>query len=67
MSEIISGLKPGITEMMCHPGEYSDELKAVSGYVSEREIELSILTNKEIKKEVISKKAELTGWQDVVL
>jgi predicted glycoside hydrolase/deacetylase ChbG (UPF0249 family) len=41
----ITNLEPGVSELMCHPGHVDEALKAESGYVEEREMELSILTD----------------------
>ncbi len=40
---ILRGLTPGSTELMCHPAYVDDELRANSGYVAERELELAAL------------------------
>ncbi len=48
----ISNLEPGISELMCHPGQVDDTLRAESGYVREREEELSILIHNKVLKAV---------------
>jgi len=40
---ILDGLKDGVTELMCHPGYKSDDLKTRTGYFMERPKELHTL------------------------
>jgi len=46
--EILAGLEPGSTEVMCHPGLADEELIAGSTYTRKRERELEILTHPEV-------------------
>ncbi|MCB1008012.1 MAG: carbohydrate deacetylase [Acidobacteria bacterium] len=43
--EILAGLGPGSTEIMCHPGYPDDELRRESGYAEPRRREIDILTH----------------------
>ena len=43
--EILGGIRPGITEVMCHPAHVDDELRSTSGYADNRERELEVLTS----------------------
>lgn len=43
--EILAGIGPGVTELMVHPGQVDDELRAGSTYLEDRERELAILTD----------------------
>ncbi len=43
--EILGGLQPGITEIMCHPANVDDELRNSSSYAVERQHELEVLTH----------------------
>jgi len=43
--EILGGLRPGITEIMCHPARVDAELRSTSGYAADRERELEVLTS----------------------
>ena len=45
--EILAGLAPGTTEIMCHPAHVGDELRASSSYADARERELAVLTHPE--------------------
>jgi chitin disaccharide deacetylase len=67
LTSIIRDLKPGITELMCHPGEISNELKSISGYTSDRENELEVLKNVQVRNELSMTNVELIGWRDAVL
>ena len=43
--EILRGVQPGVTELMCHPGTSDEELRRASGYADEREREIAVLTH----------------------
>lgn len=43
--EMLAGIGPGVTELMVHPGQVDDELRAGSTYLEDRERELAILTD----------------------
>ncbi|MCJ7755320.1 MAG: ChbG/HpnK family deacetylase [Thermoanaerobaculales bacterium] len=44
--EILGGIQPGITEIMCHPAHVDDELRSTSGYADDRKRELEVLTSR---------------------
>lgn len=44
LHEILAEAGEGTTEVMCHPGQACDELRAGSGYAEERELETRLLT-----------------------
>jgi predicted glycoside hydrolase/deacetylase ChbG (UPF0249 family) len=67
LTAILRNLPDGITEIMAHPGLVSDELRAISGYCNEREVELKVLTDDALIEEVFSFGVELIGWKDIVL
>lgn len=50
--EILRGVEPGVTEVMCHPGRVDDALRAESSYVEAREREREILTDPRLSAEV---------------
>ncbi len=43
--EILEGIQPGVTEIMCHPAHVDDELLSTSSYAADRERELEVLTS----------------------
>jgi predicted glycoside hydrolase/deacetylase ChbG (UPF0249 family) len=49
---LLSRLKDGVTELMCHPGESDPELVATSGYARERPIELATLTDRRVREAI---------------
>ncbi len=57
--EIIEGLAPGVTEVMCHPARVDDELRQGSSYVDDREVELAVLTDARAKQALEQKGARL--------
>lgn len=48
--EILGGVRPGVTEIMCHPAHVDDELRSTSGYADARDRELEVLTSPEAVK-----------------
>lgn len=46
--ELLEGLGPGSTELMCHPGYPDDELRRESGYAEPRRREIDLLTHPEV-------------------
>lgn len=63
LRKIIKNLPEGITELMCHPGLLSNDLK--SSYAQEREIELMTLTSPEVKKEIEKLNISLISWKEI--
>ncbi len=61
---LLRGLKPGLTELMCHPGRLDDELCGAATRLKEsREQELRALTSPEVKAAVREGRIELTGYR----
>jgi predicted glycoside hydrolase/deacetylase ChbG (UPF0249 family) len=60
--EILAGLAPGVTELMCHPGRSDAELAADSSYVEDRERELEVLTHPEVRRAVRHRGAGLVHF-----
>lgn len=50
MVRILGDLKPGTTELMCHPAVVDDELRDTSGYAEPRTRELEVLTHREVRQ-----------------
>lgn len=48
--DIIASLPPGVSELMCHPGEVDDGLRTLSRYTDQRAVELSILTDSAVRE-----------------
>ncbi len=46
--EIVAGLAPGTTEVMCHPGRVDEDLAAGSTYTVDREREIELLTHPQV-------------------
>lgn len=63
MLEILHGLEPGVTEVMCHPGRVDDALRADSSYVEAREREIEILTDPRVRAEVERLGIELVTFE----
>jgi len=52
ITRILDELKPGTTELMCHPAVVDAELRDTSGYAEPRTRELEVLTNREVRQVV---------------
>jgi hypothetical protein len=62
---MIGSLEPGVTEIMTHPGELDDILAQGSGYASQREKELEILTHASVRQAVEQAGADLKTYRQV--
>lgn len=60
--EVIAELPAGLTEVMCHPGRVDVELRADSSYVDEREREIEILTDPEVRRALVAEGIELVDF-----
>jgi predicted glycoside hydrolase/deacetylase ChbG (UPF0249 family) len=60
--ELIAGLPEGTTELMCHPGEADAALQESSGYAQQREAELDILTDPEVRGTLAAEGVELVDF-----
>ena len=63
---LIFSLRPGITELMCHPGYADPGLVSVSRLVEERQEELNVLTSPLLQKWLREAGVTLTSYRDVV-
>lgn len=64
-NHIINHIKQGTTEIMCHPGFYDSNIKKISFYHKQREMELNALTSESIKKNIKSNKIKLISFKDL--
>jgi hypothetical protein len=62
LERILSGLSEGTTELMCHPGRADQDLRQGSTYVDEREWEIEVLCDPNIRALVRAQKIELVGF-----
>jgi hypothetical protein len=53
--ELLDGVGPGSTEVMCHPGRVDDELRAGSSYVAERERETTVLCDPAVSARIAAR------------
>lgn len=63
--EVIERLRPGTTELMCHPGEADPELVTTSAYARERPIELATLTDRRAREAVARDDIQLITYADL--
>jgi predicted glycoside hydrolase/deacetylase ChbG (UPF0249 family) len=62
--EVLHGVGPGSTELMCHPGRVDDELRAGSTYVFERERELAALCDPAARDLAVSLGLRLARFEE---
>ncbi len=63
---LIFKLRPGITELVCHPGYTDPDLMPVSRLVAERQEELGLLTSPLLKNWLEEAKVTLTSYRDLL-
>jgi predicted glycoside hydrolase/deacetylase ChbG (UPF0249 family) len=61
--KILENLPDGKSELMCHPGFVSKDLK--SSYSHQRELELDTLTSPEVKQKIRELKIKLINWKEL--
>jgi len=66
LQSILRGLEPGITELMTHPGQADQELLSTSVYASERETELSLLTDPSVRQTIEREGILLTTFRQAL-
>lgn len=62
---IVEHLPPGVSEIYCHPGYADDTLRRHARYVDERELEIRILTSRELKDKIDLERVELASFRDL--
>lgn len=62
---ILLAVEEGTTELMCHPGEADDELRALSGYADRRADELAALTHPSARELLAGEFIQLITFGDL--
>ncbi|WP_372998760.1 carbohydrate deacetylase [Lutispora sp.] len=65
IQEVIRDLKPGVTEIMTHPGYIDKYLKSTSSYCEVRYRELEIITSSYIKDLITENKIKLVSFKQL--
>jgi predicted glycoside hydrolase/deacetylase ChbG (UPF0249 family) len=65
LTSILRSLEHGTTELMCHPGHADERLLSGSTYARERELELAILCEPELKALVAEQNIRLVSFRDL--
>jgi predicted glycoside hydrolase/deacetylase ChbG (UPF0249 family) len=55
----------GVTELMCHPAQVDEPLRAISGYADRRADELRILTHPAVRELIHSQFIQLVSFADI--
>ncbi len=63
--EILSGLPPGVTELMCHPGRSDDALRSESAYADLRERELEVLSSPAVRAAIDEQGIQLGSFRSL--
>ena len=61
---LLAALGPGLTEFMVHPGYVDEALRARDGYLSEREMEVRVLTSEVVRAAMRSTTVRLVSFAD---
>ena len=65
LARLLERLRPGLTELMCHPGRYDQELEAAPTRLKrQRQAELEALTDPGIRELLRSRGIELSSFRD---
>jgi hypothetical protein len=67
LMETLQNLRKDVTEIMCHPGYAGAELLAASVYNHQREDELEILSDPEVKQLIDARKIRLITFADLAV
>ncbi len=62
---ILAGLRPGVTEIMCHPGEAEDSASPYGGNALNRARELAALTDPRVRKRLAASGIELVHFGQI--
>lgn len=65
LMEVLQNLEEGVTEIMCHPGYAGAELLAASVYNHQRENELDVLSDSEVRQFINARKIRLITFADL--
>jgi predicted glycoside hydrolase/deacetylase ChbG (UPF0249 family) len=64
LTSLVAALRPGVTELMCHPGCFGDELRAAPTRLKESRLrELEALVAPEVRAAVEAAGVTLTGYR----
>ncbi|GAA0134528.1 chitin disaccharide deacetylase [Paenibacillus sp. YSY-4.3] len=61
----INNLKPGITQITTHPAIVSDELKELTEYYENREIEYRLYNDPDVKERIKNQNIKLISWKTI--
>jgi chitin disaccharide deacetylase len=62
---ILLALEAGTTELMCHPGHLDERLVSGSSYAAERERELAILCDPEVRTVIADERIRLASYSEL--
>ncbi len=65
LSQLLCDLKPGVTEILCHPGNHDQELAQFSRIPPYRRTQLEALTSLEIKRQIEELQISLISFLDL--
>jgi hopanoid biosynthesis associated protein HpnK len=65
LERILAGLQPGVTEIMCHPGESEERPSAYGGAWLNRQTELDALRDARVKERIAASNIQLISFRDI--
>ena len=63
--ETLRTLRPGVTQIILHPGILNDELRSATGSAANRDADYRIFLEAETKALIKELDIEMVGWQDI--
>jgi len=64
-TNLIRTLKPGVTEILCHPALARDELKSCARDAFQREADFRYFTSEKVRKLVADERVQLVGFREL--
>ncbi|MNW67336.1 Chitooligosaccharide deacetylase [compost metagenome] len=61
----MNDLKPGITQFTTHPAFISDELKELTAYDENREMEVQLYNDPDVKDQMKRQNLKLISWKTI--
>lgn len=61
----LKDLKPGVTQITAHPAFLSNELKELTAYDDNREMEFQLFNDPEVKEQIRKQNFKLISWKAI--
>jgi hypothetical protein len=65
LAQVLSAIREGVTEFMCHPGRVDQDLLSITRYAWPRQAELEALTAPRLRETLEGAGVQLTNWLEL--